>query len=123
MKIDRVVLSKEEAGWFERNVIKMIVLLEASEAKNPGVKDRSTYKGMLSMKPKAEQMRDAEGSLEMQLSRKQRKLIADLVGSQVRILRDKTIPLYQSRGESHKSYLTNAQEKLEMLSKMRKKFL
>lgn len=129
MRTDKVVLTKEEAGWFARNVLKIIALLEASEARNPGVKDRSTYKGLVSMQSRAEQMKNVVDDLEdhpyeieTSLVRRQRKLIADLVGSQVKILREKTIPLYERRGESHKSYLLNAQEKLEMLSRMRKKF-
>ncbi len=90
--MDRVVLNKEEAGWFSRNVMKTIQLLEASEPKNPGVKDRSIYKGMLSMKSKAAFAADALRAfgeepfeIEIMLGKKQRKLVADLVGSQVRI--------------------------------------
>lgn len=124
--MDRVSLTKDEAEWFFRNVVKMTQLLEATVTKDPKVLERSTYKTLASLVPvitKAKALVAAKiEPVEVQVNRKQRLIIKDLIGSVVRNLNDRVIPEYERRGDSHKDYLDNAKNKSEALGKMMRKF-
>lgn len=129
MKIDRVTLTKEEAGWFSRNVIKMKQLLEASESKNKGVTGRTTYKALASMEEKATEIKsileaapEDPYEIDLILSRKQKMVIKELVSSVHKTLTTRVIPEYERRGESHKDYLTNAKDKAVKLETLMRKF-
>lgn len=128
MNIDRVVLTKDEAGWFSRNVIKMKELLEASEKRNAGVKNRATYRGLVSLQGRAEQTAaaleafgDEPFEIDMLLSKKQKLIVRGLIGTVMQGLA-KTIEEYERRGPGHKEYLDRAKLKAELLNNMNRKF-
>lgn len=129
MKIARVVLTKEEAGWFARNVPKMMQLLDAYARKDESVKTRTTYKTLASMLQQAADindmltlMKDAPSELDLQLTKKQKAVIKDLIATVNSRLKLLTIPEYERRGDSHKDYLENAVKKTGMLDRMERKF-
>lgn len=120
--MDRVRFTKEEVQWFARNIKKMTELLETASRKDKGILERSTYKSLLAMVPKADQaLTENQEETDIMLTRKQRLVLRELISSVGKTLTERVIPEYQRRGESHKEYLTNAQNKAEKLSKMVRK--
>lgn len=128
--MNRVVLNKEEAGWYSRNVLKTILLLEESERRNAGVRERTTYKLLTKMKPQAEQLSevlkafgDEPFELEVYLERKEKLLVKGLLETMIKNLKDRIIPEYERRGDKlDPKYLNNAKNKTKMLEKMQRKF-
>ncbi len=114
--MNRVSLNKHEAEWFSRNVFKMTQLLEVSARKDAGVLGRATYKTLKSMLPIAEKATKTESEqVDVMLTRKQKLILRDLIGSVNKTLIEKVIPEYKRRGESHSGYLLNAEKKAEAL--------
>lgn len=137
MKPNKVTFTPDEAGWFGRNVLKMLQNMDASERKNPGVKERSTYKVLNSMRQAALEANDtvvAFGEDELYevdifLTKKQRGMLKDLVGSVHKNLVEKVIPEYRNRLEhkitntkiNYQEYLDNAIAKSIGLERIFKK--
>lgn len=124
--MDRVSLTKDETEWFARNVVKMTQLLEVSATKDPKVLERSTYKTLASLVPTVMKVKalvaSGDEKVDFQCNRKQKLIIKDLIRSVVNTLKDRVIPEYVRRGDSHKDYLDNARKKCEALEKMMRKF-
>lgn len=130
MKLNRIALNPLQAAWLSRNILKMLQLLESSERKNPGVRERKSYKTLNALRGKAEEAQaavrafgeDEQYEIDIQISPKQRAVLKDLVGSVHKNLIERAIPEYQKRGESHGEYLTNARAKAEFLEVLWRKF-
>lgn len=125
--MNKVVLNKEEARWFSRNVIKTKTLLESAAQKDPGILDRATYKLVCSIQPQAkeiesviEQLGEEPYELELSLTKKQKKLIVDMVEKTIAMLTERIIPVYNERGLSE--YAEDANRKVELLKNMKKRF-
>lgn len=128
MKTDKVVLNKDEAGWFSRNVKSSLRILAASEPKNPGVTERSSYKLLKSMEEMAteaesilNQVGEEPCEIELYMSRKQKLTVRELIKRTHGSLVTKIIPTYRERG-NHQEYLVRAEKKAEMLDAMQRKF-
>lgn len=124
--MNRVSLTKEEAAWFTRNVVKTTQLLEAAAKKDPKILERSTYKTLASILPAVVTATVAvEAKLptvDVQLTRKQRIVVRELILSVNKTLTERVIPEYERRGDSHKDYLDKALVKADTLEKMARKF-
>jgi hypothetical protein len=127
--VNKVVLNKTEAGWVSRNVPKMLQLLDASERKNKGVKERKTHKILTAILPKAEKVADALKAfgdelyeIEMYLNRAERLFIREMIRKVKKGLVEGVIPEYERRGPAMKGYLISATNKADMLDKMERKF-
>ncbi len=114
--MNKVTLTQEEAQWFSRNVIKMANLLAAQSKNDPGILDRSTYKTLESMREKAiaiDQMgEEYVERVDVQLSRKQKLIVAELIQSVNKTLIDRILPEYERRG-GHEKYIKMGQEKAQ----------
>lgn len=130
MKINRVALTPLEANWFGRNVLSMLQLLERSEGKNPGVLERTTYKILNGLRSQAEEAQatvkafgeEEQYEVDLTLSKKQKSVLKELVGSVQKSLVERVIPEYEKRGESHKDYKFKATLKAEFLENLVRKF-
>lgn len=122
--MNRVQLNLEEAEWFSRNVKKMLQLLEMSEKKNEGVRGRSTYRTLKSMEKVAHQIDEsgAPDTIDIMLSKRQKVFTRGLIQSVLKTLTEKVIPIYESRGESHREYLIKASIKADKLQTLARKF-
>jgi hypothetical protein len=123
MKLNRVSLTKDEAGWFARNVPKMKALLEASEAKNPGVKDRASYKIICKMEEQAakaaEALKGEAETIDIYLTRKQKLMLreaASRMGSGLEIVNEE----YRKRG-GHEEYIEANEYKAQYLKSLARK--
>ncbi len=106
MNIDRVSLSKEEATWLSRYVLKMIIFMENAGKKDPKILERTTYKVLYSLKGKAEMLAVLESDVyDASLNRKQKILMQDLIGGVKKNLTGVIIPEYERRGGHEKALL------------------
>lgn len=127
--MNKVTLNKQEATWLARNITKTKTLLEAASRKDPQVLERVTYKTINSLQDEAKQMASVidqlgseEYELDLQVSKKQKQVIGQMIDSTVKALEGTIIPEYQRRGDKFESYLKDAQSKVSLLKAMRKKF-
>ncbi len=129
--MDKVVLTKEEAAIFSRNIIKMKQRLDAS--KDPETKSRTTYKLLESMQPQAEQVDDALTAfgeepfeIEVFLGRKEKMLVRELLTTVGNILVNRVIPKYKEKlgtgGIDYSPYIVRNEKKLVVLTQMARKF-
>lgn len=120
--MDRVSLTKYEAEWIFRNVLKMTKLMETAATKDPKVLVRTTYKTLKSIIPKiGTSVEVSEEATDIILNRKQRLVLRDLVQSVHKTLTERVIPEYERRGASHKEYLDSAHTKATILHTMARK--
>jgi hypothetical protein len=123
--MNRVALTKDEAEWFSRNVVKMTQLLEATaKKKDAKILERSTYKTLASMVPhvmKAQAQLKLEAEpVELHLTRKQKLTVRELITSVNKTLKEHVIPEYTRRQDT--KALENATVKAAALDKMARKF-
>lgn len=122
MNIDRVSLDKEEAIWFGRYVIKMIIFMENAGKKDPTILQRTTYKTLVSLKTKAELFSASELPVnDAALNRKQKLLLRDLINGVHKNLIQTILPEYKRRG-GHEKYITSGEERAEFLQALMRKF-
>ncbi len=80
MNIARVSLDKEEAIWFSRYVLKMIIFMETAGKRDPTILLRTTYKTLVSLREKAEIFSSTELPVnDASLNRKQKLLMKELI--------------------------------------------
>lgn len=127
MKINKVVLSKSEADWFSRNVLKTKSILEARSKKEPDALKRKTYKVLASLEEQASQMSEIVKQLgaepyevELVVKPKQKTVIAAMIYLTIQSLEKKILPEYQKRGLQ--DYIKDAEMKIDLLKAMGKKF-
>lgn len=114
--MNRVQFTKDEAGWFSRNVLKMKQLMEVAASKDAKILDRTTYKALASMTEQAEIAGKADTEvIDVMLNRKQKLVLKELVQSVRNTLVSKVIPEYERRGIDHSVYLERAKIKSEQL--------
>lgn len=133
MKSDKVVLTKDEAKWFGRNVIKAVTLFHEKAQKDPKVLERSAYKVMKSMQSKAGKAIEALTAfeehpfeIEVYLSSKQKKHFLAIILQMNQGLQQGVIPKYKQQlgdePERITPYLEKAEKTSEMLTNMARKF-
>ena len=127
--MDRIVLTKEEAAWFSRNLIKTKTILEAAGRKDPEALERQTYKTIVKLQKEAQeiaytlsQLGDEPFEFEMILPRKLRSVVGRMIEATIKTLTDVVIPEYARRGAEFQEHQLDASRKVELLLKMRKKF-
>lgn len=125
--MNRVVLNKEEARWFSRNVIKSLTILDAHAKKKPEVKDRTTYKLLQSVSTRAKEIEaalEAFGEepyeIEMNLSKKQKHHIRSMLDDTHKHLTERVLAEYARRGLQE--YVKDTERKLELIQSMVRKF-
>lgn len=128
MKIDRVQFTKDEAGWFARNVARSLQILEAKALKEPKTRERTTFKVLASMAKTVTDVIDilnqeggAAEPIDLILKRKQKLVVRQMVSDMAKGLRAHTIPQYEKDPEKFKDYLVNAKAKAELLEAMERK--
>lgn len=126
MKIDRVVFTKDEAGWFSRNVIKMKQVMEEKSRKDPKILERTTYKLVCNMQEKAAQAGAAVAAfdehpfeIEVMLSRKQKVFLKGLIETMVQGL-ENVNKKYEERGNLQDYIDRNEQKRAYLKSMIRK---
>jgi hypothetical protein len=125
----KVVLDKEEARWFSRNLIKTKTLLEAAGKKDPAILDRTTYRTIATMEKQAGEIISALNQLgeepyefELQIGRKHRVVVGQMIDSTIKALETMIIPEYTRRGENFRGYKLEAEWKVALLKTLRRKF-
>ncbi len=126
MKIGRVSLTKDEAQWFSRNILKMTEVLEGSARKDKGILERGTYKLLKSMNEIATALANphpeaGDAKVEIILSRKQKLCVRELIGSVYKTLVNGVIPKYKEQA-GRDEYLQRAEDKAKALESMMRKF-
>lgn len=126
MKIETIALSKHEAHWLSRNVLKSLLVLAVAARKDPKIVDRTTYRVLDSCKEKAVQIEDALKAfgeepfeIELSLSRKQKKALRELVQMTVHSLRAGAMIRYEK--EEKADYLERTVNKIGLLDKLQRK--
>lgn len=120
--MNKVTLTKEEAQWFSRNVLKMLSLLESQGQKDATILNRTTYKTLNSMKANAESIAEPfTDSMHVFLTRKQKLIVRELIQSVNKTLVDRILPEYERRG-GHEKYIEMGKTKSAALDKMARKF-
>lgn len=133
MKISRVRLTKHEAQWFSRNVIKTIQSIEEQSKSRPELLERGGYKTLVKIRDQAvsiadELTREAPGEVtyDISLSRKQKLALRAMIETTLNVLAEKILPEYQRRSsaepEQYKQYVSDTEMKVELLKKMARKF-
>ncbi len=99
MNIDRISLTKKEAQWFGRYVLKMIDFMQNAGKKDPKILERTTFKVLASLAEKAIIFTAADAEINnTNLSRKQKILMQDLIGGVIKNLTERVLPEYSKRG-------------------------
>lgn len=122
MNIERVSLTQEEAQWFSRYVLKMIPFMETAGQRDPKILERTTYKTLVSMRDKATFIANTPEVPvnDISLSRKQKLLMQDLIGSVQRNLSERILPEYRRRG-GYDKYLEAGEKQIEFFNKLLRK--
>lgn len=120
--MNKVTLTKEEAQWFSRNVLKMISLLEAQGQRDADILRRTTYKTLSAMKAQAELAAvDEAEKTDLILTRKQKLMVKELIQSVNKTLVERILPEYAKRG-GHEKYIEMGKAKAKQLDTMARKF-
>ncbi len=123
--MNKVTLTREEAQWFSRNVLKMIALLEAQGKKDPTILERTTYRTLKACENEATAASLVEKlpltSINVLLNRKQKLIVKELILSVNKTLTDRILPEYARRG-GHEKYVEMGKEKSKRLEAMARKF-
>ena len=125
--MNRVVLTKEEARWLSRNLVKTKMILEAASKKDAEILERSTYKVIKSLNPEAvemasilDQLGDEPYEFEIMLKEKQKKVLHSLVEKTIKSLSDVLLPAYERKNLPE--YTEDTKRKIELLKIMVRKF-
>jgi hypothetical protein len=127
VKIERTVLTKDEARWLSRNISKTKTILEAVAKKDPQVLERTTYKTIKSLAPEAEQIASTLDQLgeepfeiEIQLKVKQKRALYILIEKTLNSLENVILPKYREQNKTE--YIEDVENKLVILKSMIRKF-
>lgn len=126
--MDKVSLLSTEAYEFTRNVLKTLAVLDKQAMVKPGVRESTTYKGVLSMEKEAMRVGDVVKAfgqepyeVDVTLTRKQKNVLVNQILKPVhKVLMEKVIPKYRT-DEKYVEYGKRATVKAETLANLMRK--
>lgn len=120
-------LTRAEAQWLSRNIVKTKVILEAAARKDPETLERKTYRTVAALEADAnrviqELQDDSRQAFELKLEKESlKKVLKMMVEATIKSLETVIIPEYARRGAAFDEYREDTIRKVALLNKLRKK--
>lgn len=119
-----VALTRPEAQWISRSVLKTLTILEAAAEKDPAMLKRRTFILLDQLRAQASQMakdldEGKQEGLYVTVTASQRKMLTALIDATVKSLTEVVIPVYVQKNQL--DYANATQVKIDMIQAMKRR--